>query len=216
MRELSRRSFIATSVGALAILNDPLTALACSESTAAGLPSRLNVADAARQNLRAYLKNDGALGLAGLVSMEIVKGELGNYAANSLFLFPYTKANAPTALPAAFLPVGEEGIAATTPFTPVGLAPEEHFSRFVLQAPPESFIGFAVDVPVAKYLSRYPWFTNVDDLAQGKSVGIHWTSGNLNPPWFNGSSWVPPETENGAYWRSRIVGFLREAASATA
>lgn len=216
MRDLSRRSFLGTSVGALALLNDPLAAVAAVPRTAAGLASRINVERCARQNLRAFLRNESALGLAGLASMATVKGELGTYGANAVFLFPWAKAKAATRLPPAFLPVGDEQIAETTPFTPAGLAPEEYFCRFVLQAPPESFIGFAVDAPVAKYLSRHPWFTNVDDLAQGKSVGIHWTSGNLNPPWFNGSTWIPPATDNGAYWRSRIIGFLRESVSAIA
>jgi hypothetical protein len=213
MSELSRRSFIATSVGALSLLHDPLAAFACDESAAAGLPSRLNVAHAARQNLRVYLENQSALGLAGLVSMETVTGELGTYEANGLFLFPYAKANAPAALPAAYLPVGDEQIATTRPFIPAGIALEEQFCRFVLKAPPESFIGFVVDAPVPAYLARHAWFTNVDDLAAGKSVGIHWTSGNLNPPWFAGSTWIPPETDAGARWRSLVVDGLREAAS---
>jgi hypothetical protein len=70
-----------------------------------------------------------------------------------------------------------------------------------------------VDAPVPDYLAHYPWFTNVDDLAAGKSVGIRWTSGNLNPPWFAGSTWIPPDTGHGAYWRNRIVDGLREAAA---
>ena len=128
--------------------------------------------------------------------------------------------SSPTSMPSPVVLDQPSGLAAVRAafetLTPAGLAPEEYFCRFVLKAPPESFIGFAVDAPVAKYLSRHPWFTNVDDLAQGKSVGIHWTSGNLNPPWFNGSTWIPPATDNGAYWRSRIIGFLRESVSAIA
>jgi hypothetical protein len=213
MSDLSRRSFIATSVGALSLLHDPLRALACSESAAAGLASRLNVAQSTRQNLRAFMEGEGALGLAGLVSMTRVTGELGTYDANALFLFPWAKANAPIRLPAAYLPVGNEAVATTAPFTPAGIALDEHFCRYVLQAPPESFIGFVVDAPVPDYLAHYPWFTNVDDLAAGRSVGIRWTSGNLNPPWFAGSTWIPPETSHGAYWRNRIVDGLREAAA---
>jgi hypothetical protein len=212
MNELSRRSFIATSAGALVLLRDPLSALACEELDSAGLPSRLNVAHAARQNLRAFLASDGAVGLAGLVSMETVRGELGTYAANALFLFPYVKENAPGALTAVYLPVGDEQVATATPFSPAGIALDEHFCRFVLKAPPESFVGFVIEKPVAAYLAQHPWFTNVDDLA-GKSVGIHWTSGNLNPVWFAGSTWIPPQTADGAYWRQRIVKGLREAAS---
>jgi hypothetical protein len=215
MSNLSRRSFIATSVGALALASDPLVAFACSESTSAGLASRLNVAQSTRRNFRAFVQSEGALGLAGLVSMTTVKGELGTYDANALFLFPWVKANAPTRLPAAYLPVGNEEIAAATPFTPAGIALEEHLCRCVLQTPPESFIGFVIREPVAGYLAHYPWFTNVDDLA-GRSVGIHWTSGNLNPPWFAGSTWIPPETSYGAYWRRRIVDGLRETSSAIA
>ena len=212
MSAISRRSFIATSAGALALLSDPLSALACEELDSAAPASRLNVAHSARQNLRTFLASDGALGLAGLVSMETVTGELGTYAANALFLFPYTKENAPAALPAAYLPVGDEQVATTTPFTPAGIALDEHFCRFVLKAPPESFIGFVIEKPVADYLAQHAWFTNVDDLA-GKSVGIYWTSGNLNPPWFAGSTWLPPGAADGAYWRQRIVDGLREAAS---
>jgi hypothetical protein len=212
MSELSRRSFIATSAGAVALMSDPLAALACAEYSS-GLASRFNVAQAARQNLRAFSHSEGALGLAGLVSMETVTGELGSYAANALFLFPYAKANAPAALPPAYLPVGDEEIATTVPFTPVGLALEEHFCNFVLRAPPESFIGFVVDTPVADYLAHRPWFTNVDGLVAGNRVGIYWTSGNLNPTWFAGTTWLPPEPGHGAYWRNRIVEGLREAAA---
>ena len=213
MSDLSRRSFIATSVGALSLLHDPLRALACSELEGAGLASRLNIAQSTRRNLRTFVESKGALGLAGLVSMTAVTGELGSYDANALFLFPWVKAHAPAPLPAAYLPVGNEEVAAATPFTPAGIALDEHFCRFVLKAPPENFIGFVVDTPVPAYLARHPWFTNVDDLAAGKGVGIHWTSGNLNPPWFAGSTWIPPETGYGAYWRNRIVDGLREAAS---
>ena len=212
MSELSRRSFVATSASALALLGDPLTALACEELDSARLASRLNVAQAARHNLRTFLAHQDVLGLAGLVSMETVTGELGTYAANALFLFPYAKENAPAALPAAYLPVGEEQIAATTPFTPAGIALDEQFCRYVLKAPPESFIGFGVDTPVAGYLAQHPWFTNLD-LASGKSVGIRWTSGNLNPPWFTGSTWIAPDTRDAASLRSLVVDGLREAAA---
>lgn len=212
MHDLSRRSFISTSVGAITLLQGPVGALACDETASAGLPSRLNVVHAARQNLRAYLDNESALGLAGLVSRTTVTGELGTYAAGSLFLFPWTKADAPTALPAAYLPVGVEQVATSTPFVPVGLALDEQFCRYVLRAPLENFVGFVVDAPVADHLAHYPWFTNVE-LAGGKSVGIRWTSGNLNPPWFAGSTWAPPETRGGAHIRSLVVDWLREASA---
>jgi hypothetical protein len=211
MHDLSRRSFIATSVGALTLLHHPLEALACGHS-AAGMPSRLNVAYAARQNLRAYLENESSLGLAGLVSRTTVTGELGSYAADALFLFPWTKPQAPAALPAAYLPVGAEQVATTTPFTPAGFALDEQFCRYVLQAPPEHFIGFVVDTPIVHYAHR-PWFANVD-LPGGKRVGIRWTSGSLNPPWFAGSTWAPPETREGAQMRSLVINGLQEAASA--
>lgn len=144
-----------------------------------------------------------------------VNGELGTYAANALFLFPWTKVDAPERLPLAYLPVGDEGIATTNPFTPVGLALDEQFCHFVLQAPPENFVGFVVDTPVADHLAHYPWFANVE-LAGGRSVGVHWTSGNLNPRWFAGSTWIPPETRDGAYLRNLVIRGLREAASALA
>jgi hypothetical protein len=215
MDDLSRRSFIATSVGALALLHHPLGALACGQSVAAGRPSRLNVAYAARRNLRAYLENESALGLAGLVSRTTVEGKLGSYAADALFLFPWTKSHAPGSLPTAYLPVGAEEIATTTPFTPAGVALDEQFCRYVLQAPPENFIGFVVDTPVAAYLAHHPWFANVE-LPGGKRVGIRWTSGNLNPPWFAGSTWAPPDTRDGAQVRNLVINGLREAASAVA
>jgi len=212
MGDVSRRSFIATSAGALALVSDPLVAFACSESTAAGFSSRLNVAQSTRRNLRAFVENRDALGLAGLVSMTTAKGELGSYAADALFLFPWTKPQAPGILPTAYLPVAAEQSATSTPFTPAGVALDEQFCRYVLQAPPENFIGFVVDTPIVDYLAHYPWFANVD-LPGGERVGIQWTSGNLNPPWFAGSTWIPPETSFGAYWRRRIIDGLREAAS---
>ena len=82
----------------------------------------------------------------------------------------------------------------------------------VLQAPWTSFIGFQLDKSYSKYEARLAWFTNVDKLADGKGVGIDWTSANLNNPWFGGSHWIPnTDACNGKAWREIIIAGLQQA-----
>ena len=61
---------------------------------------------------------------------------------------------------------------------------------------------------------RFDWFTNVPKLADGKGVGIDWTSSNLNNPWFGGSRTIPSKDIcNGAAWRKLIVDGLMQAST---
>jgi hypothetical protein len=74
------------------------------------------------------------------------------------------------------------------------------------------FIGFELDVPFGQGRARLPWVTNVNKLADGKPLGINWTSSNLNRPWFGGNSCIPnSETCNGNAWRKVIVDGLNQA-----
>jgi hypothetical protein len=58
------------------------------------------------------------------------------------------------------------------------------------------------------------WFTNVDKLADGGSVGIDWASSNLNRPWFGGSQSIPGTAAcNGQAWRQLIIDALSQASS---
>ena len=49
-------------------------------------------------------------------------------------------------------------------------------------------------------------------VADGKPVGIEWTSSNMNRPWFGGSQWIP-NTDNckGNAWRALIIDGLNQA-----
>lgn len=75
------------------------------------------------------------------------------------------------------------------------------------------FIGFQVDVPYSQFEARLDWFSNAT-LADGRDVGIDWTSSNLNHPWFGGSRTIPnKDTCNGAAWRKLIVDGLTQAST---
>ena len=75
-------------------------------------------------------------------------------------------------------------------------------------------VGFQVDVPYRPLEARFDWFTNVDQLADGKGVGIDWTSSNLNNPWFGGSRFIPNKDQcDGPTWRKLIVDGLNQAAA---
>jgi len=52
------------------------------------------------------------------------------------------------------------------------------------------FIGFQVDVPYSKVEGRFDG-SPMSQLADGKGVGIDWTSSNLNQSWFGGSRFIP-------------------------
>ena len=66
---------------------------------------------------------------------------------------------------------------------PGGLPPDEYFCNYVLKAPSRSFISFSVGAPFSHGAQKRVWHTNVDNIG-GRSVGIGWTSSNLNHPWF--------------------------------
>jgi hypothetical protein len=52
-------------------------------------------------------------------------------------------------------------------------------------------------------------------LADGKGVGIAWTSSNLNHSWFGGSRFIPKEDDcGGATWRKLIIDGLQQASGA--
>ena len=98
------------------------------------------------------------------------------------------------------------------PVEGVGAGQESGGGR--LQAPTTMFIGFQVDVPWGRVEARADWFSNVDRLADGKGIGIDWTSSNLNNPWFGGSRFIPSkDTCNGAAWRKLIVDGLMQAST---
>ena len=92
---------------------------------------------------------------------------------------------------------------------------DEYYCRMVLQAPLTLFIGILVDVPYTKDQARLASFTNIEKLADGKGLGIDWTSPNLNNNWFAGSRVIPAnETCHGSAWRKVIIAGLQQAAVA--
>jgi len=161
-------------------------------------------------NLRLFLQNKDAVGLAGLMSMEPAEGRFGRYPTATLLLFPFKRyADGPTGR--AFLP-GQgllDGPVATVAMTTLGLPPDEFFCHYVLGAPRRSFIGIELGAAIARGADKWPWHNNVD-LGDDK-VAVHWVSSNLNHPWFEGSRWIP-DNEHGEVWRARISGGVRRAA----
>jgi hypothetical protein len=212
MGGLSRRSFLGVSVGGLSALHGQGMALAALASEAIGLPQRASPDYASALNLRLFLQNKETLGLIGLVSMRPVEGELGSYAQSTLFLFPVKLGMASPDLPA-FLPgrSAVEPLIATVPMTPGGLPPDEYLCNYVLKVPRQSFISFSIGAPFARGAQKHNWHTNVADIGGG-SIGIGWTSSNLNHPWFAGSHWIP-DRGDGEYWRARIIEAVRHASA---
>jgi hypothetical protein len=224
MRKLSRRTIVgATAAGATALCIPRLatSALAAAPPQCAPpglapfLPSHLTVDCASRRNLHAFLQYPDYLGLAAVVSMATVRTKLGTLPAGNLSLFPYLKPKGqqvrgkawPVAVPAS-LTLYMSG----SPMPGATLPPDEYFLRYVLMAPWKSFIGFLVDEAHSKPQAQMPWFSNVD-LPDGDTIGVDWTSANLNEPWFDGSHWIPDTTTcNGQAWR-RIITDALEAAS---
>jgi len=80
----------------------------------------------------------------------------------------------------------------------------------VLNAPRESFIGFELGAPLPRGTGHGPWHNNIK--IGSDTVGAHWTSSNLNHPWFAGSRWIP-DNDHGNFWRGRIVEGVRRAAT---
>jgi hypothetical protein len=176
----------------------------------------LTVDCASKRNFQLFRQNADYLGLAGVVSMTFVRGRIGSYQAGNLFLFPWLKPKG-AALGAgkvwnAVVPTHATAFNAASPVPGSTLPQDEFFCRVLLQAPWKYFIGFAADVPFSKADAQRPWFANVDKLADGKGVGIDWTSANLNDPWFGGSRAIPDtEACYGSAWRKLIVDGLNQA-----
>jgi hypothetical protein len=224
MSAFNRRAFLGMSAGTIAMLRCPELAFAAPTCVTSGLPSflpaSLTVDCASQKNFRLFRRNTDYLGLAGVVSMTYVSGQWGSYEAGNLFLFPWLKKKG-QALGAAkdwqsVFPISATQSMARGPIQNWTMPLDEYFVRYVLQAPWAAFIGFRVDVPFGVNDGRRPWFTNTDKLADGQSVGIAWTSSNLNNPWFAGSRWIPNQDEcNGSAWRKLIAdGLNRATASA--
>ena len=211
MGEPNRRTFLSISAAGLCTLVCDGTVLASLRPDAAQLSSGARRELANALNLRLFLENKVALGLAGVMTMRSVENEIGSYPAAALFLFPF-KHNASTADAPAFLPGSAAGspLLETITMPASGLSPDEYFCHFVLKAPWRDFIGFTVGTAIGRGTDKWPWHSNV---AIGNDiVGFRWTSSNLNHPWFEGSRWIP-ENANGLAWRARIIDGVRRAAT---
>jgi hypothetical protein len=219
MTVFGRRAFLGMSVGAISSLRHPLSATAQTPACVPGgmaqfLPARLNVDCASRRNFQLFRNSPDDLGLAGVVSMSFVRGKLGSYDAGSMMVFPWLKpkSKSSTALPSV-VPVNSLQFVQLGPIAGATLPVDEYFCNYRLQAPITMFIGFQVDVPYSQFEARLDWFSNAT-LADGKDVGIDWTSSNLNQPWFGGSRTIPnKDTCNGAAWRKLIVDGLTQAST---
>jgi hypothetical protein len=219
MSGFDRRVFLGMSVGAVSMLRHPLSAVAQTPAcvpggTAQFLPVRLNVDCASRRNFQLFRKNTADIGLAGVVSMSFVRGKYGSYDAGSMMVFPWLKPKGKgLGALAAMLPVNSTQLMSSGPIPDSSLPVDEYFCNYRLQAPTAMFIGFQVDVPHSPLEGRFDWFTNAK-LADGKGIGIDWTSSNLNHPWFGGSRFIPKnDTCNGTAWRKLIVDGLMQASS---
>ncbi len=175
----------------------------------------LSVDCASKRNFQTFRHSPDDVGLAGCVSMTFVSGSQGSYQAGNLFLFPWLKPSGQGKnLPAA-MPLNATRWVNATPIPDATLPLDEYFLRFVIKAPWTSFIGFLIDKPFSAADARLDWFSNVDKLADGKGVGIDWTSHNLNGPWFGGSHWIPPtDACQGQAWRKLVVAGLKQASIA--
>jgi len=213
MLGLSRRAFFGASVGGLSVFHAQHRALAALPSDAIGLSHSANICRASALNLKLFLENQAALGLAGLLSVRPAQGDLGHYDSGALFLFPF-KLGASSPDLRAFLPGRglAQPIIATPAMMPGGLPPDDYFCTFVLKAPRESFISFSAGMPFVNGAQNRPWHSNVDNIGGG-SIGIGWTSSNFNHPWFAGSHWIPDHGE-GKYWRARIIADMHRLALA--
>lgn len=222
MENFSRRAILGASLIAVETLRQTFSAAAATQCVTGlfpgFLPNRLTVDCASRLNFRLFRKNSAYVGLAGVVSMTSVRGNRGSYTAGNLFLFPWLKPKGrelgqntiwPSVAPTSATQYVQAG-----PIPGETLPQDEYFCRIVLQAPWPMFIGFMVDEPFNTSDSRLAWFSNVDRLADGKGVGIDWTSSNLNRAWFGDSSWIPNAAAcNGKAWRALIADGLNQASS---
>jgi hypothetical protein len=219
MSTVSRRAFLAASIGALAAPGSIARAAVtqCSSPTlpAAVVPNRLLVDCAARRNFRLFRTNPDYVGLTGVVSLNVVQGKLGVYQAGTMMLFPRLKP-AGVALGAgklwpSYITTGVSALKQVDAIRSLTLPADDYFLRLVLQAPWTFFIGFSVDVASALQPNQ-TWASSVKKLADGKGVNIDWSSTNLNAPWFAGSRWIPAGKEcKGGLWRDVIVDGVSQA-----
>jgi hypothetical protein len=221
MNDLSRRTVLGMSVGALSVLHRtaaaaPAQTVCISSYLPPFLPVRLTVDCASRRNFQLFRKNTAYLGLVGTVNMSSARGQQGSYEAGSLFLFPWLKPKGQGLASRwpAFVPIDTTKVLSAAPIPNAALPVDEYFCNFVLKAPATLFVGFQVDVPYSRVEGRFDWFTNVDKLADGQGVGIDWTSSNLNQGWFGGSRSIPKSDQcNGNVWRKLIVDGLNQASA---
>ena len=86
--------------------------------------------------------------------------------------------------------------------------PENHHPRMI------RFLADGKGLAVGSVDWRTMAELTVYNLADGKAVGIDWTSNNLNQTWFGGSRFIPKnDTCYGAAWRKLIVDGLMQASS---
>jgi hypothetical protein len=224
MDQVDRRSFLRASAGALTLASLPEIALAqtapacVTSGYPAFLPNRLTVDCASKLNFSIWRKNAAYMGLAGCVSMTAVRGKYGEYPAGNLFLFPWLNKKG-QALGAAkdwgtVMPTSATAMMAAAAIPNWRMPLDDYFILYRLQAQAAGFIGFRADAPFSKVDARRPWYSNVDKLADGKPVGIGWTSSNLNAPWFGGSRIIPKTADcNGDKWRALIIDGLNQAST---
>ena len=223
MDSFTRRGFLASSIVTAATLRQSAAAAASAQCVTGALPgflpTRLTVDCASQRNFQLFRQNTAYLGLTGVVSMSFVQGKFGGYSAGNLFLFPWLKPKGRALGPAkawgAMMPISATQSTSASPIPIATLPLDEYFCRIVLQAPWQSFIGVAIDEPFHKHQTKLAWFSNVDKLADGKGVGIEWSSANLNRPWFGGSGYIPATDDcGGNAWRQVIVDGLNQASAA--
>ncbi len=220
MIDHNRRKFVGLSLGGLAALSVPRSVSAATQCVTGPLPgflpNSLTVDCASKRNFQTFRQNSDYVGLAGVVSMTAVRGALGSYPAGDLFLFPWLKPKAQKSGKScsAVLPANATQCINSSPIPNAQLPVDEYFCRYMLQAPWTSFVGFEVDKPYTSLQANQVWFTNVDKLADGKAIGIDWTSSNLNNAWFGGSNWIPKtDACDGNAWRRLIVRALNQASA---
>ena len=146
--------------------------------------------------------------------MSFVRGKFGSYDAGSMIVFPWLKPKGQNrAALSAVVPVNRVQFMPSGPIPTRPCRSMNIFAIIACRRRQAMFIGFQVDVPYSPLEGRFDWFSNAK-LADGKSVGIDWTSSNLNHPWFGGSRCIPnKDTCNGPAWRKLIVDGLMQAST---
>ena len=213
METPSRRAFLATSAGGFCAIHSASAALAALQPSSIESPVSLRIGAANALNFRLFTQNSATLGLAALMAMRPIEDKLARYPIGTLLLFPFIR-DATGVCGPAFLPGPDSTspLVKTAPMTTLGLPPDEFFCHYVLQAHWQSFISCTLDMPIAGEIGAWPWHSNVD--IDGATIGVRWTSSNLNHPWFAGSRWIP-ENDDVQIWRARIIDGVRRAAALT-